>query len=196
MSVDLTELKIRGDAITAISAGGLLRSALNNVTDRIERLGDCWGAPVETPSMLIEPDGRRWSARLARAFKEGGIVSIHQPGFSVGAPGGAVVAADTAGGRMLPLTGLTPYYAIREGQWLNYIVAGQRYLDQVREQVIADAAGEATLTLQNLLRVPLVEGDAIDLATPALEGWMEGDFSIPRGVDRTTSFSFTITEKG
>lgn len=196
MSVDLTELRIRGDALTMISAGGLLRSALNNVTDRVERLGDCWGAPVETPSMHIEPDGRRWSARLVRAVKEGGIVRIHQPGFAIGAPGSPTVATDTAGGRTIPLAGLTPHYAIREGQWLNYLVAGRYYLDQVREQVIADADGEATVTLQNLLRAPLEVGDVIELARPRLEGWIEGDFSIPRDVERVTSFNFTITEKG
>lgn len=195
MSIDLTELAIRDDAITPLEFGGLLPSALGGSSLRLERMGDRYAAQVNTPAMRLEPDGRRWSSRLQRARKEGGIISIHQPGFAIGAPGAPLVAADTAGGRSIPLKGLTPHYAIREGQWLNYIVDGQRYLDQVTAQVIADADGEATVTIQNLLRVPLSEDDEIDLATPCIEGWLEGDFSIQRAVERITSFSFTVSEK-
>lgn len=195
MSIDLTDIKISGDAIVPHIFGGLLPSALGGATARIERLGDRYSAEVSTPAMPIEPDGRRWSARLQRALREGGIVLIHQPDLNIGAPGSPVVSADTASGRTIAITGLTPHYAVREGQWLNVIHAGQRYLDQVTEQVIADASGNATVTIQNLIRTPLTIGDTIDLATPSIEGWIDGDFSIPRSVDRITSFSFVISEK-
>lgn len=196
MSIDLTELKINGDEIVPLEFGGLMPSALGGATERIERLGNRYSAVLSTPAMRIEPDGRRWSARLLRARREGAIVELHQPDFNVIAPGSPVVATNTASGRSIPISGLTPNYAIREGQWLNYIVDGQRYLDQATTQVIANASGEAAVILQNLIRVPLTAGDIIDLATPRIEGWIDGDFSIPRMLDHTTSFSFTIAEKG
>jgi len=194
-SIDLTELRIRDDEITPLEFGGFLPSALGGSTDRLERLGDRYAAQVSTPPMYVEPDGRRWSARLQQARRFGAVISIHQPGFNVGAPGLPTVAEDVEGGRTIPLAGLTPYYAIREGQWLNYFDAtGQRYLDQVVSQVIANAAGEAEIALQKLLRVELEEGAEISFR-PCIEGWIEGDFSIARPVDRVTSFSFTVSEK-
>lgn len=196
MSIDLTDLRISGDAITPLEFGGLLPSALGGATARVERLGDRYSAEVTTPPMRIEPDGRRWSARLMRARKEGGIVEIHQPDLNIGAPGVPVVTSDTAAGKSIPITGLTPNYAIREGQWLNYFdVTGQRYLDQVTAEVIANGSGAATVTIQNLLRTPILAGSSINLAKPGIEGWIEGDFSIGRSVDRITSFSFVISEK-
>lgn len=192
MSVDLTGLKINGDELIPLTMGGLMEGFSRD--DYLGRLGDRWAAQVSTPAMHIEPDGRRWSARLNRARKEGAILTIHQPGFSVGIPGSPVVATSTASGRTIPVEGLTPYYAIREGQWFNYIVDGQLYLDQIEQQVIADAAGEAEIDIGNLLRVPLTAGDTISF-DPRIEGWIKGDFSIPRSVEGVTTFNFLVSEK-
>lgn len=175
--------------------GGLMQGPLGGSSDRFERMGDRYSAMVTTPAMLIEPDGRRWAARLMRARREGGIVRLHQPGLRIGAPGTPVVASNTSTGRTIPLEGLTPEYPIREGQWFNYFYEGQRYLDQAAEQVIANSDGEAEITLQSLIRRPLLAGASIEIADPCIEGWIEGDFSIARSVERITSFSFTISEK-
>lgn len=196
MSIDLAELKINGDEIAPLEFGGLMPSALGGATERIERMGDRYSWAGSTPPMRIEPDGRRWSARAFRARKVGAIIEIHQPDFNVGAPGTPVVGTTTLSGKAIPISGLTPHYAIREGQWLNYYDEdGQRYLDQVVDQVIADADGDATVTIQNLLRVPITVGDPIELARPCIEGWIDGDFSIPRTLDRMTSFNLAIVEK-
>lgn len=196
MSIDLTALRISGDAIVPLEFGGLQPSALGGSVSRVSRMGDRYAASVSTPAMAIEPDARRWSAKLQRARRLGGIVRIHQPGLNVGAPGLPVVSTVTAGGRFIPIKGLTPHYAIREGQWLNYTdAAGRIYLDQVVTQVIADVSGAALVEIQNLLRTDLTVGRTLNLAKPCIEGWIEGDFSIARTVDRITSFSFTISEK-
>jgi hypothetical protein len=196
MIIDLTDLKINGDEIMPLEFGGLMPSALGGATERIERLGDRYMANVGTPMMRIEPDGRRWSAKLLAARKVGAIVEIHQPDLAIGAPGTPVVATTTASGRTIPISGLTPGYAIRQGQWFNYYDGdGQRYLEQAVEQVIANGSGLATVTLQNLLRVSVASASSINLAKPCIEGWIDGDFGIPRTIDRTTSFSFTIVEK-
>lgn len=194
MSVDLTELHVSGDEIMPLDFGGLMPSALGGSISRFGRLGDRYAAQVQTPIMKIEPHGRRWSARLLKARKEGGIVLIDQPDFQVGAPGSPVVAEAVSAGRQFPVSGLTPGYAIREGQWLNLIIDGQRYLDQAENGIIANASGIATITIQNLIRAPLTAGVKVDFVRPCIEGLIEGDFSIPRDNRRTTSFSFTISE--
>jgi hypothetical protein len=194
-SIDLTELSIRDDEIVPFEFGGLLPSALGASSDRIARLGDRYAARVTTPAMHIEPEGRRWSAKLLRARRLGAIITIHQPGFNIGAPGAPMVAEAVAGGRTIPLVGLTPNYPIRMGQWFNYFdTDGQRYLDQFATQVVANADGEAEVEIQNLLRVELAEDAAISLR-PCIEGWIEGDFSIRRPVELITSFSFLVSEK-
>lgn len=195
MSIDLTGLKIKGDEIMPLEFGGLMLSALGGATERIERLGDRYSASASTPAMKIEPDGRRWSARLLQARKVGAIIEIHEPDLAIGAPGTPVVSTNTASGRAIPISGLTPGYPIREGKWLNYVIGGQHYLDQNVEEVVANGSGVATIIIQNLLRVPLTAGATIILAKPVIEGWVDGDFSIPRTVERITSFSFTIAEK-
>jgi hypothetical protein len=195
MSIDLTGLKIDGDEISPLEFGGLMASALGGSTARIERLGDRYMASISTPAMPVEPDGRRWAARLLRARKLGAIIEVHQLDLDIGAPGAPVVSSTTAAGKMIPISGLTPYYAIREGQWLNYIIDGQRYLDQSTSEVVASGSGLATVTIQNLLRAPLPAGAVIDLAKPCIEGWIDGDFTIPRSVDRITSFTLMIAEK-
>ncbi|MFZ3483915.1 hypothetical protein [Sphingomonas sp. 3-13AW] len=195
MSVDLTALEVNGDEIMPLDFGGFMPSALGGSTSRFGRMGDRYAAQVSTPSMEIEPDGRRWSAKLLRARKEGGIVMIHQPGFRVGAPGSPIVPEAVSSGRQIPLAGLTPGYSIREGQWFNLIIDGQRYLDQVESGIIASATGTATITTQNLIRAPLTAGVKADFVRPCIEGWIEGNFSIPRATDGFTSFSFTISEK-
>lgn len=196
MSVDLTDLRINGDSIMPMDFGGLMTSALGGPTDRIARLGSRYMAEISTPAMRIEPDGRRWAARLLRARRDGGIISIHQPGLKIGSPGTPVVATLTSSGRSIPISGLTPRYAIREGQWLNYYDAdGQRYADQVQAEVIANGSGVATVTIQELLRVPIAAASVIELAAPCIEGWIEGDFSIQRTVDYVARFSFTVSEK-
>lgn len=193
MSVDLAELHINGDELIPLTMGGLMEGFTSD--DYMGRMGDRWAAQVTTPAMHIEPEGRRWSARLLRARREGAIVKIYQPDFDIRAPGSPTVATNTPSGRSIPLTGLEPHYVIREGQWFNYIVDGQRYLDQVTAEVIADGDGDATIVIQNLIRVPLTAGDEIDLAKPRLEGWIKGELPIQRSVDRVTSFSFLVSEK-
>lgn len=192
MSVDLTELHINGDELIPLTMGGLMEGFSSD--DYLGRLGDRWAAQVSTPAMPIEPDGRRWSARLTRARKEGAIIKIHQPGFSIGSPGLPEVASDTASGRTILMTGLTPRYPVREGQWLNYIVGGQLYLDHAEQEAVADASGDVEVTIANLIRTPLTAGDTISF-DPKIEGWIKGEFSISRSIERMTAFSFLVSER-
>lgn len=162
----------------------------------IHRLGDRWAAEVAGPTMRVEPDGRRWHAKLVQGKRLGVIVPMLQPGFDIGSPGAPTISADTSEGREIPVTGGKPRYVVREGQWLNYFDSdGQAYLDQVVEQVTLDGNGAGTIKIQNLLRVALSEDDPIELAEPVIEGWLIGEIPMPRPAEKTTSFSFRVEEK-
>lgn len=157
-------------------------------------LGDRWMLPVETAMMKAEPDLRRALALVSQAERLGGKIEIPQPDFNVGAPGTPTVAADTASGRTVPLTGLTPHYAIRAGQWVTIVVDGRGYLDEIVTPVVADASGEAEIELRNLIRKGLSEDDVVELGRPWIEGAVTVTRRAPNDINRAGSFAFTITE--
>jgi len=194
VAVDLSGLPIRSAEPILQEFGGLLVPALGGPVQRIERPGSRWALRVETPPMPVEPDGRRWSARIARAKRAGALIEIPQPGLTIGNPGAPVVNGSFASGRLIQLGGLAPGYLLREGQWLSFIVGGRRYVDQIVSDVSASAGGIAAIAIQNLLRVPLAGGEQVEVASPKIEGWLEDNFSFPIDVARMTSFGFTITE--
>jgi len=194
MSIDLTALPIRAATPMPYRAGGVQASALGGAILQVDRMGDRWSFQFETPMMQLEPDGRQWQALFDQAERAGAIVRVVQPGFVAIAPGAPIVAADTALGRAIPLSGLTPAYPIRAGQWLSIISGGRRYLDKAVAEVVADSAGLATVTIKNLIRAPLSAGDVVELAVPKIEGVISGDFNAPWPSNRLSSFSFTVTE--
>jgi hypothetical protein len=195
MSIDLTALEIFDCDPIPMNQGGIIRSPLG-AAQRIDRMGSHWAFRFQSVPIDMEPDGRLFSALFDRAEREGGIFRIRQPNLNVGAPGLPVIAADTPLGRSLPLAGLTPGYPIRAGQWLSVIVDGQRYLDRVMEQVIAESDGTATVEIKYLIRAPMYEDDVVELAVPKIEGSLMGGYGGGWASDRTTSFSFTVEEDG
>lgn len=194
MAVDLTALPIAACTPTLMEFGGLLTPALGGPVQRIDRLGSRWAFAFETASMPVEPAGRQWAARLARAKREGALLRITQPGLVIGTPGTPVVATNIASGRLVGLSGLTAGYVVREGQWISLVVGGQRYADQVTTAATASGSGTVTLQLQNLLRVPLAGGEVVEIASPKVEGWIEGDFGWDVPKSRMARFGFTVRE--
>lgn len=193
MSIDLSGLPLRRMAPMPIRSGGRVSSPLNGATTFIDRLGSRWAFDCQTPPMPLEPEGRRWAAALMEASRLGARLRIAQPGFNVSAAGAPVVATATAAGRLVPVTGVQPGYAFRYGQWVSIVVGGQRYVDQLAEQVIASPSGTATIRLQNLLRKPLAGGETVEVLA-MVEGAIElsGGWNVDN--DEVVSFAFTITE--
>lgn len=194
MSIDLSALRIVECKPELIDFGGLLEPVLGGEAQRIDRPGSRWAMTFETPTRPDEPDGRIWSARIARAVREGAIISIPQPGFNVGNPGSPVVAGSFVGGRLIQLSGVTPGYPLREGQWVSLRIGGRRYADKVANNASATADGLLTVELTNLLRKPLAGGEVCEIADPKIEGWLRQNFSWSINVAWMTSFSFTIGE--
>lgn len=194
MSVDLTALPIAEAVPIPFRMSGVMRSPLG-ASQRILRLGSRWSLQVTTPPMVIEPTGRQWAARLAMALDDGALVRVRQPSRRSGMPAaGVTVGAAVAAGRAVRLVGLPANYSFGGGEWISFVVGGQRYLDQLRGSYQADGSGEALIGLVNLIREPIPAGAIAEVAEPKIEGTIEGDFGGAWGRNRLTSFSFMITE--
>lgn len=195
MSVDLTGLPVRRAVPTPVVFGRVTRSDQGGSSDYDDRLGNRWAMEIETPPMRVEPNGRLFIEDLWEAQREGGVFEIPQPGLVLPPLGSPVVKTYTATGRSLPLEGLTPNAVIKKGQWVSFLHSGQWYADRIRQQVIANADGEATISLRFLLRESPLAGAEVRLNKPVMEGFVEGELPLDLSVDWITSFSFRVVEK-
>tara|TARA_Y100000815_G_scaffold75179_1_gene63935 strand:- start:440 stop:1027 length:588 start_codon:yes stop_codon:yes gene_type:complete len=193
VSIDLTYLKIRDVDPVPLDFGSTITGALGAPTQHIDRLGNRWTMAVVTPPMKYEPDGRLTSIDMDMALLEGGVFSVRVPGFKPGTPGSPVLASDVTSGRSIALSGLTPNYAIKKGAPISIVHGGRRYFDRVRAQVIAASDGTATISIRNLIRVPLTSGDVVEIGAPKIEGSIS-EYRAPIPVNGLISFSFRITE--
>lgn len=194
--IDLSDLRCNEAAPTLLDWAALMEPALGGVTQRVGRLGSRFSIQYNTPITKIEAEGRRWIARLQRAQREGGRVEFPQLDFDVGAPGSPTVSGSHTGGMTLNVTGATPHYGIREGQALNLTASGRVYLYFAADTAILDATGSGTIMLTTPMRTYLTGGEAVELAKPMIEGWLDGtERSWTIDLARTVGLQFTITER-
>lgn len=192
--IDLTGLPIAASSPQLREFGGLLTPALGGPVQRIDRLGTRWAWSFQTAPMRIEPTGRDWAARIVQAKREGARLKVSQPDLAPGAIGDTFVADNVTAGRVVTIGGLSPAYILERGRWLSFTTGGRSYLDQVRSDAVANAGGIAVVTIQHLLRAPLVSGDDVEVVAPRIEGWIDDFSQWALDDSRTTSFSFTIAE--
>lgn len=156
-----------------IDAGGILSGFTTD--HRLNRLGSKFGLACSFPPHVYGTRGRQLLALLIRAQSEGLRVEFLQPGFKPGSPGATVVNGNGQSGKSLAIRGGTPNYAVRAGQFLTHMRGTSGFLYMVDAEVILDATGAGTLSVSPMLREEPVDGDAIDLATPTIEGFVTGD---------------------
>lgn len=194
MPIDLTALPIASVAPIPYRFGRTQQPPTGGALTRIERQGSRWQFSVTTIFMPLEPLGRRWKALIDRAEDEGAIIALRQPGLALIPPGLPVIATDTAIGRVIPVEGAEPGYPFRQGQFVSFVTEDGRYCDELLEQAIADASGEAELLIRNLLRAPLTAGDAVEVGPARAQGTIEITDHGSWSEDRKVSYSFTLTE--
>jgi hypothetical protein len=148
--------------------------------------------------VVVPAGAARLKLYTVRYGGDGGTIYVGEPNVSrrPPLPGSPVVSSSTASGRSLPLSGLTPFYPIRRGQWLSIVQGGVRYLDRVTIAATASSSGTATVAIENLLRVPVSAGAQVELAAPKIEGLLELTADPQWSVDDqlTAFFQFTVTE--
>jgi hypothetical protein len=194
--IDLTGLRCRTATPTLLDWASLQEPIIGGVTQRIGRLGSRYSIEFETPTMDMEADGRRAIALLQQAQRLGGRVEYPQPDFRIGAVGVPLADGIHAGGTTVKLKGLTPRYAVRQGQALNLVVAGRYYLYFAADNAVMNSSGAGSMTLTEPLRTELAGNETVELARPVIEGWLDGSSrSWTIDVARTTGLKFTITER-
>jgi hypothetical protein len=173
-----------GVEASLLDFGMVLRPATGAAVQRINRAGSRFRVSVTYPPMT--PDtARKFIARFQKAKREGLRIEYPLLGLSQGAPGSPVVDGDNPTGTTLPVTGLTPGYAVKEGYWLTLIDEdGNRYLHCATAAVMADASGDAELSIEPPIRAPLADGSTILLAAPTIEGVVVDDIGWSLSVDR------------
>ena len=194
MSIDLSGLPIASAVPSLIEFGGVLTPSLGGPSQHVDRLGNRWAMQYQTAPMALEPDGRRWAAKLTLAKRQGALLKVSPPNFDPIGPGSPTVAATTLSGRSVPIAGMTRNHPIRSGQWMSIVHGARRYLDMIVADTASAPDGTAMLTIANLLRVPLAVGDLVELGRPMIEGNIGGVFSWPWQNNRLTVFAFTIEE--
>lgn len=158
---------------TLVDFGFLQRPVSGAKVQRVDRPGNRYAVEVSYPPMKADV-ARKFVARLQRAVREGLRIEYPLLGVSQGSPGAPVVDGADPTGTTLPVRGLTPHYAVKEGYWLNVTDAdGTRYLHSVQTPAIADASGLLSIDIEPAIRTPLADGSEVELAKPTIEGTVE-----------------------
>lgn len=193
--IELPENPAPNGAVPSLLDFGMtLRSSTGAGSLRTNRKGSRYRVTFSYPPMA-PATARVFIARLSKAKRDG----LRMP-FPLlepqGAPGSPVVDGSGATGHTLPVKGLTPGYAAKEGYWLSIEDAnGQHYLHTLSATAMTDGSGEATWTVEPELRVPFEDGDTIHIAKPMIEGFVLGDeWSWSIAVDRLIRLEFALEE--
>ncbi|MGX7926456.1 hypothetical protein ACWPMX_07770 [Tsuneonella sp. HG094] len=167
-----------------IDYGMFLRSPTGGSTLRVDRAGSRYKVTVGFPPMRPEV-ARVFTARLARAKREGLRIEYPLLGASQGNPGSPVVDGAGQAGTTIALTGLNPGYTVREGYWMTFVGnGGSRYLHQAVGVATADGDGAVSVSIEPPLRAPLPDGAEVLLAKPTIDGALIDTLGWSLSVDR------------
>lgn len=165
------------------------------VDQRVSRMGDRWAMDVQMPPMPYGDTALRWVARLSRARGDVVRMRVPQPGLAVGDPGDVLVNGAGQSGTSLIVDGVNAPTSLREGQWVSITTGGRSYLHLIAADVLFDSAGEATLTLDPMLRVSPADNSPVEIEEPVIEGFLEAGQEWTVDVARHVGLSFTIRER-
>lgn len=179
-----------------IDFGSFITPALGGEVQRIDRMGNRHRISITFPPMPSDKKGRILVSRLKRAKTEGLRIEYPLLDFKPGAPGSPLVKGAGQSGTSLILDGFTPYYAIREGQWFSIETNGRHYLYSVNDEVIADASGNATISINPMLRAEPNDNDVCHFAKPMIEGFAQGnEFAWTMALERNIGLAIDIEER-
>lgn len=176
-----------------VTARNDLSPAFGGPTNRFSRMGSRYALDVEMPPMRYI-DALDWADLEDEA--DTCVMLIPQPGLDTGSPGVPRVNGAAQAGSSLILDGLTPHYALRKHQWLTVTTGGQMFNYRAKSAVVADAAGNLTVPLRTMLRVPPANNDVVEIAEPKIQGYVtvtEDAWSVDAA--HIVALTFTITER-
>lgn len=174
--------------------GFFQRGALGGSTSRIDRKGNRYRVAMSYGPFPSD-QARLFVSRLISAKAEG--IRIDYPlTYDQSGSGSPVVDGAGQAGTTLNLRGLIPGYVCREGFMLSIENEnGRHYLHNVRGDVMADASGNMTITINPELRHPFLDGATVHLSKPKIEGFVEGDtWAWSTSVNHVVPIEFTLEE--
>jgi len=143
-------------------------------TQRIAKLGDRWTLEIVCRPMRnnqVQP----LITALLQGLSEKTIASVPQHDIEIGNPGTPVVSGGGQTGSTLVLTGFTPGYQIKNGQFFSVVANGVRYLHRARADATASGGGTVSLPILPMLKVSPPAGSVCEFADPKIEGFIEGN---------------------
>lgn len=179
-----------------IDFGGFLTPALGGPVQRLERMGNRFRISVGMPPMHNEAVGRTWVRALIQGKQEGARMPFPLLGFNPGAPGNTLVNGAAQSGRTLIVTGATPNYAFRDGQFFSIVTNGKHHLHMVTAEAFASAIGQATLSIEPMIRVSPANNDVCHFGQPMIEGFIIGDEQMwSMGLGNIIGLGFDLVER-
>lgn len=180
---------------SVVSLGNDVTSLIGGNRQRNKRKGDHYRARFNMPPLSYH-EAMEWRRLMAGADTV--VMAIPQPGFDTGAPGGSV--AVKGGGQLgtsLIIDGLTPQYVFRAGQMISIYTSGRWWTYGIDAETVADSSGEATLTLEVMIRTFHADNDLVAVAEPMIEGFAaveDGAWTLDE--NGYIRLSFEIEERG
>lgn len=167
------------------------------VEQRVEKIGSRFGLSVSMPPMRGDKLGRQWIAKLLQGKSEGVRIAWPLQGFKPGVPGAVKVNGAGQSGRTLVVDGASANYVFRAGQPFNHVPAdGEELLYFIAEEVIANGSGQATLTIEPMLRLEPADNDNLEFGAPVICGFLEaGDLPWSLSIAKWTGLGFGLRER-
>lgn len=170
------------------------RSGTGGSLTGLNRQGDHWAVEVD-PGALGTDCGRALLADIVRGTGERLRVPLPQPGIVVGAVGSPRVKGSDQAGSSLLIDGLTPHFIIRKGWFFTVETPEGPSAHLVTTTVVADAAGEVTVSFWPMLWLAPADNDVVQMHSPYLEGFIVDDGEQSTGLFASVrTDAFTIEE--
>lgn len=179
--------------LSPVDSGGVVEGSLGGPTDIIDRPGYRYAL-----TFALNPLRSRDAARLFQSKLEQGSrddVSYPWPMDFRPAPAGVpLVDGASPTGAVIPIKGLLPGYAFREGQPLAVISGGFGFIHRAAAPTIAEDDGTVVLPVFPLTRRAFLNNDVVEIEHPRIRGALTWG-GMTQGAMGSRSFEFTITER-
>ncbi|TCP30690.1 hypothetical protein [Sphingomonas sp. BK235] len=196
MSVVIPRQRIAGLTLRPVLFSGEQEGAFGGESLPIPRMGDRWAADVRTALLRQDQAGRDLVAALTQGLTDDGLISIDQPNRpAIALAGNAVVDGSNRGGTTLFLRGMAMPGVFPRGIYLSIIRGGRRYIHMTAGPANVSSSGTAALPIWPMLRFLTVDGDAVEIADPKIEGKLSGFAGAQWVSSRVDPLSFIIAER-
>lgn len=181
-------------SMRAISAANDLTPAFGGSVQRMARKGSRWAIDVSIPALAIQRCGMSLIADLVRGESE--LIRMRLPdGITPSPYGSPLVSGAGQSGTSLVTDNWTPNVVLRKGKFFSAEVGGQSFVYMVTDETVASNIGAATVPIWPMIRAPIADNAAVNIAEPMIEGFIQPgqDWSISNM--RAVGLSFTIEER-